>query len=68
MQSITVRTLSQKEQHRETIPIGFGRDGRLFYGISGTEFGGRKPLAHLRCQRLQETPAARVDTGGAILH
>jgi len=39
MQSITVRILSQKEQHRETILVGFGCNGGVRYVGSTAESG-----------------------------
>jgi len=47
MQSITVRILSQKEQHRETILAGFGRNGGIRYVGSTADSGGWKSFAHL---------------------
>ena len=68
MQSITVRILSQKEQHREKTHLGFGRTDGVRYVFSTTGFGGRKSYAHLRRQWVQETLPTQIKRGGAISH
>jgi hypothetical protein len=47
MQSITVRILSQKEQHREKILAGFGRTRGVGCVGSSAQSGGWKSIAHM---------------------